>query len=180
MVESVAKRRTGNLLDWMEQVGLINDEWIPVEQYVKDDVEKGGSMNSNLREKFLTVMNEYLQARTERFAGHKMGSVVRNEMTTEITRLPFIDHNQYVATGSIGQGNWAAVPWLAIMNKDITTSTQRGYYIVYLFSEDMERLYLTIAQGVTKTDKEELDKIKEEIREQIHMSQNVKKMMRFS
>ena len=32
MVESVAKRRTGNLLDWLEQVGLINGEWIPVEQ----------------------------------------------------------------------------------------------------------------------------------------------------
>lgn len=175
MVESVARRRTNNLLAWLEQVGLINNEWIPVKQYVKDDGEKGGSMNSNLREKFLTVMNEYLQAKTERFAGHKMGSVVRNEMTTEITRLPFIDHNQYVVTGSIGQGNWAAVPWLAIMNKDITTSTQRGYYIVYLFSEDMERLYLTLAQGVTETSKEEMQKIKEEIREQIHMSQNVKK-----
>ncbi|ENQ3110432.1 DUF3578 domain-containing protein [Bacillus cereus] len=168
MVESVAKRRTGNLLDWLEQVGLINGEWIPVEQYAKDDGEKGGSMDSNLREKFLTVLNEYLQARTERFAGHKMGSFVRNEMTTEITRLPFIDHSQYVVTGSVGQGNWAAVPWLAIMNKDITTSTQRGYYIVYLFSEDMERLYLTLAQGVTET-------TKEEIREQIHMSQKVKK-----
>lgn len=175
MVESVAKRRTGNLLDWLEQVGLINGEWIPVERYVKDDGEKGGSMNSNLREKFLTVMNEYLQARTERFAGHKMGAVVRHEMTTEITRLLFIDHNQYVVTGSIGQGNWAAVPWLAIMNKDITTSTQRGYYIVYLFSEDMERLYLTLAQGVTETTKEKMQKIKEEIREQIHMSQKVKK-----
>lgn len=175
MVESVAKRRTGNLLDWLEQVGLINGEWIPVEQYAKDDGEKGGSMDSNLREKFLTVLNEYLQARTERFAGHKMGSFVRNEMTTEITRLPFIDHSQYVVTGSVGQGNWAAVPWLAIMNKDITTSTQRGYYIVYLFNEDMERLYLTLAQGVTETTKEEMQKIKEEIREQIHMSQKVKK-----
>ncbi|MDA1654598.1 MrcB family domain-containing protein [Bacillus cereus group sp. TH150LC] len=175
MVESVAKRRTGNLLDWLEQVGLINGEWIPVEQYIKDNGEKGGSMDSNLREKFLTVLNEYLQARTERFAGHKMGSFVRNEMTTEITRLPFIDHSQYVVTGSVGQGNWAAVPWLAIMNKDITTSTQRGYYIVYLFSEDMERLYLTLAQGVTETTKEEMQKIKEEIREQIHMSDKVKK-----
>ncbi|TBX55248.1 DUF3578 domain-containing protein [Bacillus cereus] len=175
MVESVARKRTNNLLDWFEQVGLINDEWIPVEQYAKDDGEKGGSMNSNLREKFLTVMDEYLKARTERFAGHKMGSVVRHEMTTEITRLPFIDHNQYVVTGSVGQGNWAAVPWLAIMNKEITTSTQRGYYIVYLFSEDMERLYLTLAQGVTETAKEDMQKIKEEIREQIHMSQKVKK-----
>lgn len=110
MVESVSKRRTNNLLDWLEQVGLVNSEWIPSEQYIKKDEEKGGSMNSNLREKFLTVMDEYLQARKERFAGHKMGSVVRHEMTTEITRLPFINHNQYVVTGSVGQGNWAAVP----------------------------------------------------------------------
>ena len=35
MVESVARRRTNNLLDWLEQVGLINNEWIPAEQYIK-------------------------------------------------------------------------------------------------------------------------------------------------
>ena len=46
------------------------------------------------------------------------------------------------------------------MNKEITTSTQRGYYIVYLFSEDMERLYLTLAQGVTETAKEDMQKLK--------------------
>ncbi|PEZ09163.1 restriction endonuclease [Bacillus sp. AFS018417] len=175
MVESVAKERTHNLLMWFEKVGLINDEWIPAEQYVKANNEKEDNMNSNLRKKFLTVMNEYLEAKREGFAGHKLGSFVRNEMTTEITRLPFIDYNQYIVTGSVGQGNWAAVPWLAIMNKDITTSTQRGYYIVYLFSEDMKRLYLTMAQGVTETSKEEMEKIKSEIRQHIHMSKKIKK-----
>ncbi|SDZ07407.1 DUF3578 domain-containing protein [Bacillus sp. 166amftsu] len=175
MVESVAKERTHNLLMWLEKVGLINDKWDPVERYLKENSEKGGNMSSNLREKFLTVMHEYLKARTEKFAGHKLGSVVRNEMTTEVTRLSFIDHNQYVVTGSVGQGNWAAVPWLAIMNKDITTSTQRGYYIVYLFSEDMKQLYLTMAQGVTETSKEEMEKIKSEIRQHIQMSKKIKK-----
>ncbi|PFD96432.1 restriction endonuclease [Bacillus cereus] len=175
MVESVAKERTHNLLMWLEKVGLINDKWDPVERYLKENSEKGGNMNSNLREKFLTVMHEYLKARTEKFAGHKLGSVVRNEMTTEVTRLSFIDHNQYVVTGSVGQGNWAAVPWLAIMNKDVTTSTQRGYYIVYLFREDMKQLYLTMAQGVTETSKEEMEKIKSEIRQHIQMSKKIKK-----
>ena len=175
MVESVAKERTHNLLMWLEKVGLINERWVPVEQYLKENDEEDDNMNSNLREKFLTVMYEYLEARTEKFAGHKLGSVVRNEMTTEVTRLSFIDHNQYIVTGSVGQGNWAAVPWLAIMNKDITTSTQRGYYIVYLFSEDMKQLYLTMAQGVTETSKEEMEKIKSEIRQHIQMSKKIKK-----
>lgn len=175
MVESVAKRRTGNLLDWLEQVGLINNEWIPSEQYIKKSEEKGGNMSSSLREGFLKIMKEYLDAKTEKFAGHKLGLTVRNDIATDIIRLPFINEKQYSVIGSVGKGNWATVPWIALMHRDITTSTQRGYYIVYLFSEDMQRLYLTIGQGVTETSKEEMQKIKEEIREQIHMSQKVKK-----
>lgn len=175
MVESVARRRTNNLLDWLEQVGLINNEWIPAEQYIKKSEEKGGNMSSSLREGFLKIMKEYLDAKTEKFAGHKLGLTVRNDIATEIIRLPFINEKQYSVIGSVGKGNWATVPWIALMHRDITTSTQRGYYIVYLFSEDMQRLYLTIGQGVTETTKEEMQKIKEEIREQIHMSQRVKK-----
>ncbi|GAA3328655.1 hypothetical protein GCM10020331_073500 [Ectobacillus funiculus] len=42
---------------------------------------------------------------------------------------------------------------------------------MYLFSEDMQRLYLTLAQGVTETSKEEIEGIKREIREVITMSE---------
>ncbi|WP_410989791.1 McrB family protein [Bacillus cereus] len=175
MVESVARKRTNNLLDWLEQVGLINAEWVPAEQYIKKSEEKGDNMSSSLREGFLKIMKGYLDAKTEKFAGHKLGLTVRNDIATEIIRLPFINEKQYSVIGSVGKGNWATVPWIALMYRDITTSTQRGYYIVYLFSEDMQRLYLTIGQGVTETTKEEMQKIKEEIREQIHMSQKVKK-----
>ncbi|MGD2276279.1 MrcB family domain-containing protein [Bacillus wiedmannii] len=175
MLESLAKERTHNLLMWSEKLEIINAEWIPSEQYIKKSEEKGGNMSSSLREGFLKIMKEYLDAKTEKFAGHKLGSTVRNDIATEIIRLPFINEKQYSVIGSVGKGNWATVPWIALMHRDITTSTQRGYYIVYLFSEDMQRLYLTIGQGVTETTKEEMQKIKEEIREQIHMSQKVKK-----
>ena len=96
----------------------------------------------------------------KKFAGHKLGLTVRNDIATEIIRLPFINEKQYSVIGSVGKGNWATVPWIALMHRDITTSTQRGYYIVYLFSEDMQRLYLTIGQGVTETTKEEMQKLK--------------------
>lgn len=160
MVESVAKERTHNLLMWFEQLEVINAEWIPSEQYIKKNEEKGGNMSSSLREGFLKIMKEYLDAKTEKFAGHKLGLTVRNDMATEIIRLPFINEKQYSVIGSVGKGNWATVPWIALMHRDITTSTQRGYYIVYLFSEDMQRLYLTIGQGVTETTKEEMQKLK--------------------
>ena len=89
--------------------------------------------------------------------------------------MPFIPQDRYVIKGSVGQGGWTDVPWVAIMNKTVTTSTQRGYYIVYLFSDDMSKLYLTFAQGVTETPKEEMIRIKQEIRQTIPISGNVEK-----
>ncbi|BCC00431.1 hypothetical protein BCJMU51_2495 [Bacillus cereus] len=115
------------------------------------------------------------EAKGERFAGHPLSSFVRSEITKEIAKLTFIDKNQYVLIGSVGMGNWANVPWIAVLNKNITTSTQRGYYIMYMFSEDMQRLYLTLAAGVTETSKEELKGFKSKIRKVITMSEKVKK-----
>jgi hypothetical protein len=131
-------------------------------------------MNSNLRNKFSHIMDTYIEARQQSFAGNPMGAVLRNDVPNEIRSLPFV-YSKYTVTGSVGQGNWAVVPWVAIMHSDITTSTQRGYYIVYLFSEDMTRLYLTIAQGVTETTREEMAAINQEIRSKIEMDSKVKK-----
>ena len=111
----------------------------------------------------------------ESFGGNQLGSFVRHTVPNEIRNVSFIPSDQYSVSGSVGQGNWASIPWIAIMNKDITVSTQRGYYIVYLFSEDMERLYLTFAQGVTETSKEEMERIKKEIRYSISMNDRVRK-----
>lgn len=132
-------------------------------------------MSSNLREGFLRVMDEYLEAKKGEFTKHNLGSFVRNDMKKFFANLSFIDMNKYVVKGSVGQTKWANVPWFAIMNQKITKSTQRGYYIVYLFSEDMQCLYLTIAQGVTDTPKEEIEIIKQEIRQHINMSSKVKR-----
>jgi hypothetical protein len=51
---------------------------------------------------------------------------------------------------SVGQGNWARVPWIALLDSRVTDSTQRGVYGVFLFREDMSGVYLTFNQGVTE------------------------------
>lgn len=121
-------------------------------------------MQNPIQTSITKVMNEYLVAKTEQFSNHPLGSFVRREIPQLIKSLPFIDSSQYIVKASVGQGNWTNVPWIAIMNKYITTSTQEGFYLVYLFSEDMDTVYLTIAQGVTKTTREEMARINQEIR----------------
>jgi hypothetical protein len=41
------------------------------------------------------------------------------------------------------------VPWLAVIDPDVTTTAHRGIYVVYLWSADLSDVYLTVNQGVT-------------------------------
>lgn len=50
---------------------------------------------------------------------------------------------------SVGQGGWTKTPWIALLDERVTTSTQRGIYIVFLIAEDLTRVYLTLNQGMT-------------------------------
>jgi hypothetical protein len=175
MVESVAKERTHNLLMWLKNTKLIDQEWNPTEQFFSTLNKRESNMETNIRESLLKVRREYLDSKTEPFANHPLGRFVRNDFPGAFYNLSFVDAADYVVTGSVGQGNWAFVPWIAIMNRSITVSTQRGYYIVYLFSEDMKRVYLTLAQGVTETSKQDMLKIKDEIRQSIPAASKVRK-----
>ncbi|AWP29481.1 DUF3578 domain-containing protein [Paenibacillus sp. Cedars] len=110
----------------------------------------------SLQNVLIEIMNSYIAARNEAFAGHPLGTLFRQTIPEQIRSLYFIDPN-YKIQGSVGQGNWANVPWIAVMDKRLTDTTQHGEYIVYLFSEDMKSVYLTLNQGVT-VPKDELGK----------------------
>ena len=63
---------------------------------------------------------------------------------------PVVSNPHLRVKPSVGQGNWAAIPWIAIMDDRETASTQNGLYCVYLFREDGGGVYLTLNQGVTE------------------------------
>ncbi|MFW6287396.1 MAG: McrB family protein, partial [bacterium] len=127
-----------------------------------------------LKSSYMKVLENYMDARKhEDFAGHELGDLVRhripgiiNEYLSRFNK----DVNQFEIKGSIGQGNWAKIPWIAIMDKSITTTTQEGIYIVYLYSKDMKRMYLTLMKGVTNATKDELINKREEIRNSLDLS----------
>ncbi|MED1204209.1 MrcB family domain-containing protein [Heyndrickxia acidicola] len=162
MLESVSEYRTRNILGWLVKTGVIDEEWVPI-------------INEEVRPLLLRFINEYEVAKKGPFAGSPLGYVVRNDLPKAFEKLNFINKENYIIKGSVGQGNWAVIPWIAVMNKNITTTTQRGYYIVYLLSEDSKRLYLTFAQGVTETTQEQMEKIILTFRNEIQVSERFKK-----
>lgn len=98
---------------------------------------------------FDKIMQEFGAQRAEEFKANPLADFIRNETSQSIKELMNLDSNDYLVEGSPGKGRWADVPWIAIFDKRITTTAQSGYYIVYLFSKDMERVYLSLNQGVT-------------------------------
>lgn len=102
-----------------------------------------------LRELFEKVLKEYKTARNENFTGHPIANILRNEIPKELRQI-IRNPDKYKVSGSAGQGNWTYSPWVAILDKEITKSPQKGYYLVYLFREDMKGVYLSLNQGMTE------------------------------
>jgi len=103
---------------------------------------------SNLRELLEIIAINYLPAKKEQFGQHPLADMIRKKPREIIST--FLQFDGISIVGSPGQGQWTNFPWIAIINKHQTTGPQDGIYVVYLFSEDLKRLYLTLNQGVTK------------------------------
>ena len=103
-----------------------------------------------MREFIAKILNEYISAKNEPFAGHSLGAYFRNTIPGIIYDTGLVNKNDYLITGSVGQGNWAMVPWVCIFDRSITTSATKGVYIVYLLEKSGQSLYLTFNQGCTE------------------------------
>jgi len=101
------------------------------------------------------ITSDYLEEKNKVFANNEFGKFVRNIGKDILKKnLPEYD-DTLLYSASVGQMNtWSDVPWIAILDPEITTSTQNGYYVVYLFSVDMKRFYLSLNQGITYLYKE--------------------------
>ena len=97
----------------------------------------------------------YIEAKTGSMKTSALAAFIRS--TSKEIIKPKVKKNKehFNYRSSCGQhANWADVPWIAVLDPEITTSTMRGYYVVFLFSIDMKRIYLSLNQGMTDIEKE--------------------------
>jgi MrcB-like, N-terminal domain len=77
-------------------------------------------------------MELFREARTARFGhDHPAVEALRGAASGVEALLPQ-SLSGAVVRPSVGQGNWAAVPWIAVLHPDVTTTTQHGVYPVLL------------------------------------------------
>lgn len=62
------------------------------------------------------------------------------------------DPEDYYVYGGVGPTNFnfARIPWVAICDRKVSSGAQYGYYIVLLFTEDLDGCFLSLNQGYTQ------------------------------
>lgn len=100
-----------------------------------------------LKTAFDNILSTYLRARRKPFGREpvlwkafeglfkQLENYVSNRLTLKVK-------------WSVGKGDWARVPWIAIVDERETKSTRHGVYLVYLFREDLSGVYLALNQGI--------------------------------
>lgn len=99
------------------------------------------------------VLDRYRRARAEERldSSHPLwGHAKRLRAGLEATPVVRARHNVNVRW-SFGQGAWARIPWLALLDDRVAKGTSDGVYVIYLFREDMSGIYATLNQGITRT-----------------------------
>jgi hypothetical protein len=102
-----------------------------------------------IRELFEEVLNNYLSEKKKPYSGTGLAEVLRRRIPDALKEKSSLT-DAYIIRGSQGSGNWAEIPWVAVLDKEITDTTQNGYYIVYLFDAEMNGVYLSLNQGWTQ------------------------------
>lgn len=104
-----------------------------------------------LREDFEQALRDYPDARTSGSfnAQHPVYQLFAR-LADELRELEIVRHRPTLRVKmSVGQGNWASIPWIAFLDNRETGTTQNGVYPVFLFRHDMSGVYVTFNQGVT-------------------------------
>ncbi|MFA7030027.1 MAG: DUF3578 domain-containing protein [Candidatus Cloacimonadaceae bacterium] len=101
-----------------------------------------------LKELFTSVLDNYINGFKNAERIDPNYDVITHQLPMAIN-MQFPMRRDLLVAGSCGIGQKTDFPWVAIFNKNITSSAKRGLYIVYLYKKDMSGFYLTLNQGIT-------------------------------
>jgi 5-methylcytosine-specific restriction protein B len=107
----------------------------------------------SIKEGIQRVASEYLTAKTQPLRDHPLAGFIRDTFPADVAQVINTpdSHQKFVVQGTKLPGNWAAVPWIGIMDPRLTDGIQRGIYVVLAFAADMQTVYLNLVMGVQGT-----------------------------
>ncbi|MDG3547272.1 MrcB family domain-containing protein [Methanobacterium formicicum] len=100
-----------------------------------------------LKEFIENIFNNYQLAKKGKFVDHPLVNLINNEFPNYLEDLTSTLGN-YKIIGNAGKGKWTNCPRIFILNPKVTDLVGFGYFVIYIFSSDTKRLYLSLNQGI--------------------------------
>ncbi|MCF7953869.1 MAG: DUF3578 domain-containing protein [Spirochaetales bacterium] len=108
----------------------------------------------DIKEAVEKILTEWPEETKKGFKANELADFIRKDLKAIVedllTKNGLQNGLNRKVTASPGAGNWANVPWLAILDPRITETAQEGVYPVYLFKADSTGVYLSLMHGTTK------------------------------
>lgn len=106
------------------------------------------------------VLTELPNAKKQPLKGNELAAFIRSELPSKINQLiqdTLFSH--YKIKGHEGQGSWAKIVWVELIDPEITKSVRSDIYPTYLFKYDGSGFYLSLQQGITKLPPEKIKEL---------------------
>lgn len=114
-----------------------------------------------LSEVFKSFKNIYIKERSGKLRSTADSYQLLVKKVPGLIKTRYKLSDNYKVDGSVGKGDFTKYPWVGIFNKIVSRGATNGYYIVLLFSDDLETVFLTLNQGSSVSSKEDKEKITE-------------------
>lgn len=119
------------------------------EQWKPSDAEE----SVGLREGLEQILERYLKVKASGKYGldNELRGIFDGVQKTLEASVPVAERRPGLRLQwSVGSGNWAQVPWIALLDARETQTTREGVFVVYFFHSAMSAVYLALEQGVAK------------------------------
>jgi len=80
-----------------------------------------------MKELFNYILSNYLTEKKNSSRGNELAKYIRQRPYYILNQEAYIDKKTYLIDSSPGKGNWAEIPWIAVFDRDITTTATYGY-----------------------------------------------------
>lgn len=105
------------------------------------------------------VLKGYQKAKKENFDGHQMVKLINNDFPNYLSQItPNADKYKFMSNSGKKTADkiWTCCPTIAILNSNVTTAIGKGYFVIYIFSQDTKRAYLSLNQGIQNFSRDEV------------------------
>lgn len=76
------------------------------------------------------IQNENRTEKEKIFIGNQLANYIKVKLLGVIIKEAYIDTKIYIIEGFPGKGNWAGIPHIDIVDREITNTSTKGYYIL--------------------------------------------------